>query len=99
MSCGRAAQRWSAIAARCRPLRKVVQCPSMAESHFRKRLCIWRTQGLGRIRLKFHVSVSDETNRRALVTDAENQADERDRADMERLASGHDAALNELMER
>jgi len=28
-----------------------------------------------------------------------NESDERDRADMLRLASGHDAALNELMER
>lgn len=31
--------------------------------------------------------------------DAENQSDERDRTDMERLAAGHEPALNELMNR
>jgi len=33
------------------------------------------------------------------VSDDNAQLDERDRADMTRLASGHDAALNDLMER
>jgi RNA polymerase sigma-70 factor (ECF subfamily) len=33
------------------------------------------------------------------LSGAESQTDERDRADMQRLGSGHDAALNELMQR
>ena len=44
-------------------------------------------------------SVTDESINRAQSPDTENQSEERDRADMERLAAGHEAALNELMER
>jgi len=40
--------------------------------------------------------VSNETEQ---LIDVGNQFDECDRADMERLTAGHDAALNELMER
>jgi len=35
----------------------------------------------------------------SISTDAQPSPDARDRADMERLAAGHDAALNDLMER
>ena len=40
-----------------------------------------------------------ESANRAALSSAETQTDERDRGDMKRLASGHEAALNELMER
>ena len=40
-------------------------------------------------------SASDSLRR----DESARQADARDRADMERLAAGHDAALNDLMER
>jgi len=43
--------------------------------------------------------MSDETDDSDQVSRAEIQFDERDRADMERLTAGHDAAFNELMER
>ena len=43
--------------------------------------------------------MSNESTNRAKLSDAEDQIDALDCADMERLASGHDAALNELMDR
>ena len=43
--------------------------------------------------------MNDENVSGDLSSDAEKQTDERDRADIERLVKGHDAALNELMER
>jgi RNA polymerase sigma factor (sigma-70 family) len=43
--------------------------------------------------------VNAESANRAELSSAETQTDERDRGDMKRLASGHEAALNELMER
>jgi len=43
--------------------------------------------------------VNDEAANRDQSSDMQPQFDERDRTDMERLTAGHDAALNELMER
>ena len=43
--------------------------------------------------------VSDESTEKEPLLGADNQLEALDRADMDRLASGHDAALNELMER
>lgn len=51
------------------------------------------------VRLKPSVLVSNETPNRESSFDGETQIGDLDRTDMERLASGHDAALNELMER
>jgi RNA polymerase sigma-70 factor (ECF subfamily) len=62
-------------------------------------LRIETAEGAASSRFELHSSVTDESINRAHSPDAENQSDERDRADMERLAAGHEAALNELMER
>jgi RNA polymerase sigma-70 factor, ECF subfamily len=43
--------------------------------------------------------VNHEAANREQLSDPQTQFDERDRTDMARLISGHDAALNELMER
>jgi len=43
--------------------------------------------------------VSEEIINEAQLSEPANPADERDRADMRRLTAGHDASLNELMER
>ncbi len=43
--------------------------------------------------------MSDEADNTEQLSDAERQPDALDRADMERLAAGHDAALNDLLER
>jgi RNA polymerase sigma-70 factor (ECF subfamily) len=43
--------------------------------------------------------VNNEADNREQLSDAETNPDALDRADMERLIGGHDAALNEIMER